>query len=616
MNITKAFCLSIALLGASNMQAITNSDFVIQQDNTQINNYQTNRPEASKRLFVSQAVEQQIAHIKQLLTNARLAWMFENCFPNTLDTTVHFDGKDDTFVYTGDIHAMWLRDSGAQVWPYVQLANKDAKLKKMLAGVIKRQFKCINIDPYANAFNMNSEGGEWMSDLTDMKPELHERKWEIDSLCYPIRLAYHYWKTTGDASIFSDEWLTAIAKVLKKYLQKQRKNYMAERNLDFDKVINRKNTRCLKYDFAVKRGKPADVLPLWVADMDFETSSYIEDALVERAKEGIFGYSEVQTPYFEILANWMKLHHNWEIQEDWLIKTPGVVFALAMAVKAYTQPGDSVLIQLPVYYPFSEVIQDNGRKVVSSNLYQGEDNRYHIDFQDFEKKIVEENVKLFFLCNPHNPVGRVWSAEELEKIGDICVKNGVTVVSDEIHQDFVFKGKHQVFAGLKKEFQDISITCTSPSKTFNLASMMISNIFIPNPELRRRFRKQLDAAGTSQLGVLGLVATEAAYSKGEEWYQAMHAYVEANINYTKEYVEKYLPGVKMTDLEGTYLVWLDFRETGLTVEELEDLILNKARLWLDSGKIFGKAGEGFQRINVACPRATLTEALERIRKAF
>ena len=223
MNITKAFCLSIALFGASNMQAITNSDFVIQQDNTKINNYQTNRPEASKRLFVSQAVEQQIAHIKQLLTNARLAWMFENCFPNTLDTTVHFDGKDDTFVYTGDIHAMWLRDSGAQVWPYVQLANKDAELKKMLAGVIKRQFKCINIDPYANAFNMNSEGGEWMSDLTDMKPELHERKWEIDSLCYPIGLAYHYWKTTGDASIFSDEWLTAIAKVLKTFKEQQRK---------------------------------------------------------------------------------------------------------------------------------------------------------------------------------------------------------------------------------------------------------------------------------------------------------------------------------------------------------------------------------------------------------
>ena len=223
MNITKAIGLSIVLFGATSAQAMANSEIVIQQDNTKINNYRSNRPEATKRLFVSQAVEEQIAHIKQLLTNAKLAWMFENCFPNTLDTTVHFDGKDDTFVYTGDIHAMWLRDSGAQVWPYVQLANKDTELKKMLAGVINRQFKCINIDPYANAFNMNAEGGEWMSDLTDMKPELHERKWEIDSLCYPIRLAYHYWKTTGDASIFSDEWLTAIAKVLKTFKEQQRK---------------------------------------------------------------------------------------------------------------------------------------------------------------------------------------------------------------------------------------------------------------------------------------------------------------------------------------------------------------------------------------------------------
>ena len=242
MNITKAFCLSIALLGASNMQAITNSDFVIQQDNTKINNYQTNRPETSKRLFVSQAVEQQIAHIKQLLTNARLAWMFENCFPNTLDTTVHFDGKDDTFVYTGDIHAMWLRDS---VHKYGLRATRQQRRRteKMLAGVIKRQFKCINIDPYANAFNMNSEGGEWMSDLTDMKPELHERKWEIDSLCYPIRLAYHYWKTTGDASIFSDEWLTAIAKVLKTFKEQQRKR-RSERSLSFPT----QNGTCTRYD--------------------------------------------------------------------------------------------------------------------------------------------------------------------------------------------------------------------------------------------------------------------------------------------------------------------------------------------------------------------------------
>lgn len=388
---------------------------------------------------------------------------------------------------------------------------------------------------------------------------------------------------------------------------------MAERNLDFDKIIDRRNTRCLKYDFAKRRGMSEDVLPLWVADMDFETSSYIEDALIERAKHGIFGYSEVQTPYFEIVRDWMKRHHNWDTQEKWLIKTPGVVFALAMAVKAYTQPGDSVLLQLPVYYPFSEVIVDNGRKAVSNDLYLGDDDRYHIDFEDFEQKIIDEKIKLFFLCNPHNPVGRVWTESELIRLGDICVKHGVIVVSDEIHQDFVFKGKHHVFANLKKEFENISITCTSPSKTFNLASMLISNIFIPNTELRRKFRKEVDASGISQLSVMGLVACETAYSKGEQWYQAMLAYISDNINFVKKYVEKNLPGVNMINTEGTYLVWLDFRKTGLSVSELENLIVHKAKLWLDSGRIFGKCGEGFQRINTACPRSVLKEALDRIR---
>lgn len=391
---------------------------------------------------------------------------------------------------------------------------------------------------------------------------------------------------------------------------------MAERNLDFDKIVDRRNTRCLKYDFAVERHMPADVLPLWVADMDFETSSYIEAALIERAKHAIYGYSEVKTPYFDILKKWMQKHHNWDIQRKWLIKTPGVVFALAMAVKAYTEPGDAVLIQQPVYYPFSEVIKDNGRNVVSNTLYLGEDNRYHIDFEDFEQKIVENQIKLFLLCNPHNPVGRVWTKEELTRLGDICVKYHVTVVSDEIHEDFVFKGKHQVFANIKKEYEDITVTCTAPSKTFNIASLMISNILIPNPELKRKFKHQMDAAGISQLNVLGLVACEAAYEHGEEWYQAMKNYVKENIEFVKQYVEKQLPGVKMVEHEGTYLVWLDFRGTGLSVEELDDKIINQAKLWLDSGKIFGSCGEGFQRINVACPRATLTEALERIRKAF
>ncbi|MCM1228172.1 MAG: pyridoxal phosphate-dependent aminotransferase [Clostridium sp.] len=391
---------------------------------------------------------------------------------------------------------------------------------------------------------------------------------------------------------------------------------MAERNLDFDKIINRRNTDCLKYDFAKRRGMPEDVLPLWVADMDFETSSYIQDALIERAKHGIFGYSEVQTEYFSIVHDWMKKHHNWEVQEKWLVKTPGVVFALAMAVKAYTQPGDSVLLQLPVYYPFSEVIEDNGRKAVSNTLYLGDDNRYHIDFEDFEQKIIDKKIKLFFLCSPHNPVGRVWTAEELIRLGDICVKHGVIVVSDEIHQDFVFKGKHSVFAGLKKEFENISITCTSPSKTFNLAGLMMSNIFIPNHELKRKFRKELDAAGTSQLGIMGLVTCKAAYSKGEEWYRSMIEYVRENIEFVRKYVNENLPDVNMVDTEGTYLVWLDFRKTGLSAEELDRRIIHNAKLWLDSGKIFGKCGEGFQRINAACPRSILKEALERIKNAI
>lgn len=387
---------------------------------------------------------------------------------------------------------------------------------------------------------------------------------------------------------------------------------MAERNLDFDTIIDRKNTDCLKYDFAKRRGMPEDVLPLWVADMDFKTSSYVEDALVERARHGIFGYSESQTPYFEIVRDWMKRHHDWEVKEPWLIKTPGVVFALAMAVKAYTEPGDGVLIQSPVYYPFSEVVEDNGRRIVSNTLVLGEDHKYHIDFEDFERQIKENQIKLFFLCNPHNPVGRVWTTDELTRLGDICLKYRVTVVSDEIHSDFIFRGKHQVFADLKKEYADITVTCTAPSKTFNLAGLLLSNIFISNRELRHKFRQQVNAAGISQLSPFGLVACETAYTQGEEWYQAMLAYVAENIAFTKEYVEKHLPGVEMVEHEGTYLVWLDFRKTGLSVEELEDLIVNRAKLWLDSGKIFGKSGEGFQRINVACPRQILEEALHRI----
>lgn len=389
-----------------------------------------------------------------------------------------------------------------------------------------------------------------------------------------------------------------------------------ERNLDFDTVIDRKNTNCLKYDFAKRRGMPDGLLSLWVADMDFKTSSYIQDALNKQISHGIFGYSEVQEEYFEVVRRWMKKRYDWDVSERWLIKTPGIVFALGMAVKAFTKQGDRVLLQLPVYYPFSEVIEDNGRVVVSNTLIYGEDNKYHIDFDDFEKKIVKENIKLFFLCNPHNPVGRVWTKEELMRMGDICYKHHVIVVSDEIHADFVFHGKHQVFANLKKQYEEITITCTSPSKTFNLAGLQISNLFIPNPRLKVAFRRQVDAAGYSQLNIMGLVACEAAYQNGDEWYEAMYQYVKGNIDFTKKYVEENLPGVTMVEHEGTYLVWLNFKGTGLSAEQLENMIIYESKLWLDSGKIFGDCGEGFQRINVACPRVVLEEALSRIKDAL
>ena len=390
---------------------------------------------------------------------------------------------------------------------------------------------------------------------------------------------------------------------------------MAERNLDFDKVVDRKNTSCLKYDFAVKRGMPADILPLWVADMDFKTSSYIQDAVAAQAEHGIYGYTESGDSYFEAVQAWFFTHYDWKVEEKWLVKTPGVVFALAMAVQAFTQENDAVMIQQPVYYPFSGVIKDNGRRIIDNTLVQDEAGSYHMDLADFEEKIIREKVKLFFLCNPHNPVGRAWTREELEKIGDICYKHHVLIVSDEIHADFVYNRKHQVLVNLKKEYEEITITCTAPSKTFNIAGLQVSNIFIPDNQLRHRFKRQIAASGYSQLNAAGLVACEAAYRYGEEWYSGVKAYIRENISFTKKFLEERISKVKMLEPEGTYLVWVDFRALGLSNRELEDLIIHKAGLWLDSGAIFGAAGEGFQRINVACPRVTLQTALEKIETA-
>lgn len=391
---------------------------------------------------------------------------------------------------------------------------------------------------------------------------------------------------------------------------------MSERNLDFDTPVERKGTDCLKYDFAVERGMSPDILPLWVADMDFRISSYIQDALTAQAAHGIYGYSDSKEDYFAAVRDWMKKKHGWQVEEKWLVKTPGVVFALAMAVRAFTKEGEAVMIQQPVYYPFSSVIKDNGRKLVSNTLVQKEDGHYEMDLADFERKVKEEKVKLFFLCNPHNPVGRVWDRESLLEIGRICVENHVVVVSDEIHADFIFEGVHQVFADLSDKIRDISVTCTAPSKTFNIAGLQVSNIFIANDSLRRRFVKEISAAGYSQVNASGLVACRTAYAQGEEWYQGMMAYVRANIDFAEQYIREQIPEIRMRKPEGTYLLWLDFRRLSLTSEELENLIVRKAGLWLDSGAIFGASGEGFQRINAACTRATLAEALGRIKNAI
>lgn len=384
---------------------------------------------------------------------------------------------------------------------------------------------------------------------------------------------------------------------------------------DFDKVVERKGTNCLKYDFAKERGMSEEVLPLWVADMDFKTSPVISDRLHSIVEHGIFGYSEGKEAYFQAVKNWYKNNFDWEVKRNWLVKTPGVVFAIAMAIKSFTKEGDSVLIQQPVYYPFSEVIQDNNRNLVNSSLRNVE-GHYEIDFEDFENKIIKHNVKLFLLCNPHNPVGRVWKKEELQKIADICLEHGVIVVSDEIHSDFIYTGhKHIVFASLSEEIADITITCTAPSKTFNLAGLQISNIFISDSSLKKRFKKEIAAAGYSQVNVMGLVACQAAYEGGKEWLDQLKDYLVGNLEFIRNYLTQNIPQVKLIEPEGTYLIWLDFREFALKDDQLEDLIVNKAKLWLDSGAIFGTDGKGYQRINIACPRSILKQAMEQLKSA-
>ncbi len=391
---------------------------------------------------------------------------------------------------------------------------------------------------------------------------------------------------------------------------------MSEKNLDFDTVIDRYNTNSLKFDAIKARKKPSDITPLWVADMDFKISSYIQEAINKQTEHGIFGYSFVDDEYYEVLEKWFKNQYNYEVKKNHTIQTPGIVLAISVAINSFSKEGEGVLIQTPVYYPFKEVIEDTKRKVVDNRLKVDDKGKYSIDFDDFEEKIINEKVKLFILSNPHNPVGRVWKKEELIKLGKICLKHKVLVVSDEIHADFVFEGSHIVFAGISKEFEGITITCTSPSKTFNLAGLQFSNIFISNATLRNKFKKTLNSYGYSQPNIIGLIACKAAYKDGYSWYKAVYNYIKANIEFVNEYIKNNIKDLKVINTQGTYLVWIDFKNLNMSKDKLEDLIVNKAKLWLDNGEMFGETGVNYQRINVATSRKVLEKSLESLKKAL
>ena len=386
--------------------------------------------------------------------------------------------------------------------------------------------------------------------------------------------------------------------------------------MDFNQIINRKNTNSLKYDFGLERKGREDLLPLWIADMDFKLPDEVIEDLVSTVSHGIFGYTDAKDDYFLAVHNWFLERFHWDTKKEWLVKTPGIVFAIAQAINAFTKEGDGILIQQPVYYPFAGCIKDNNRKVVNSQLHY-EDGHYSIDFEDFEKKIVAEKVKLFILCSPHNPVGRVWSIEELHKIGTICIKHKVLIISDEIHCDFTYPGySHTVFASISESFAQNSIICTAPSKTFNIAGLQVSNIFIPNPVIRQQLEHQIDASGYSQLNTVGIAACRSVYTKGAFWLEELKAYLLGNLNYVRTFLADRLPELRLIEPEGTYLIWIDFQSLNLPYKELEKLITQKAGLWLDGGVMFGKESTQFERINIACPRSILEKAMLQLETAI
>ena len=383
---------------------------------------------------------------------------------------------------------------------------------------------------------------------------------------------------------------------------------------DFETIIDRRGTGCLKWDAWSRRGHAADDLPLWVADMDFKTVPAAMDALVERVQHGVYGYTMATDGYYEAVQNWFATRHGWRPEREWFVKTPGVVFALAMAVTAFTQPGDAVVIQPPVYYPFRLMIQDNGRKMATSPLAY-ENGRYAMDYEGFERTLKESGAKLFILCNPHNPVGRCWSEDELRRIGEICLRHHVLVVADEIHADFARKGfRHVPYASLGEEFANNAVICTAPSKTFNLAGLQLSNIFIPNPDLRAAFKRTLGRTGYDEPSVFGVTATQACYEHGAEWLDQLKEVLDVNLGVLEAAVGR-MDGVRLVPLESTYLPWLDCSGLGLDDAGIKRLVEQDAKLWLDLGTMFGPEGSGFVRMNLASPTTMVEDACARLEGA-
>ena len=385
---------------------------------------------------------------------------------------------------------------------------------------------------------------------------------------------------------------------------------------DFDTYIDRRGTSCIKWDFGMERKGRDDLLPLWVADMDFKLPDEIVSDITNRASQGVFGYTDPKADYFDAVNGWFERRHGFKVDHDWITITHGVVYGIVLAIRAFTEPGEAVMIQQPVYYPFAESVRVNKRKLVNNQLVY-KDGKYEIDFDDFEKKIVEEKVKLFLLCSPHNPVGRVWSRDELIRIADICKRHDVYVFADEIHSDFIYSSfAHTSYMTLGDGYRDKLILGTSPSKTFNMAGLQVANIIIPNKDVREKFRYENMITGYSQCNAVGLEATKSVYTKGDKWVDELIEYLEGNLSFVRDFLKEKLPKVKLVEPEGTYLIWLDFSKITDSHKELEDLIVDKAHLWLDPGIIFGKETSLFERINIACPRSILKQAMEQLYDAI